>query len=223
VPYFTLYGDGRAVFVSTSSVVEPTPDGVLTGMPIRTAVLSEQQVQDLLILALRDGGLAVARADYPNPNVADAPTTVFEIHADGDSKTVSIMALGMEGEPGPDMAIKAAFQKLAGLLRDFDKGGSLGSVPYAPAAYRGVLNDASGAQGVKVREWPWPDLAPIDFKLPADPNVLQLRTRMLTPAEALAIGVDGFANGIVGGVFLRAPDGALYSLALRPLLPDEGA
>jgi hypothetical protein len=223
VPYFTLYGDGRAVFVSTSSIVEPAPDGVITGMPIRTVVLSDQQVQDLLILALRDGGLAAARTDYPNPNIADAPATVFEIHADGDSKTVSVMALGMEGEPGPDTAIKAAFSKLAALLRDFDKGGSLGSAPYAPAAYRGVLNDASGAQGVKIRDWPWPDLAPADFTLPADPNVLQMRTRVLTPAEAGAVGAPGFENGIVGGVFLRSPDGALYSLALRPLLPDDGA
>jgi hypothetical protein len=223
VPYFTLYGDGRVVFVSTSSTVEPTPDGVVTGMPIRTAVLSEQQIQDLLVLALRDGGLAAARTDYQNPLVADAPTTEFEVHADGDSKTVSIAALGMEGEPGPDTAIKAAFLKLAGLLRDFDKGGTLGSAAYAPTAYRGVLNDASGAQGVRIRDWPWANLAPTDFTLPADPNVLQLRTRVLTPAEAGAIGVEGFENGIVGGVFLRGSDGRLYSLALRPLLPDERA
>jgi hypothetical protein len=155
--------------------------------------------------------------------VADAPTTVFEIHADADSKTVSIAALGMEGEPGPDTAIKAAFVKLAGLLRDFDRGGSMGSAPYVPTAYRGVLNDASGAQGVRVRDWPWVDLSPTDFRLPADPNVLQLRTRVLTSAEAEAIGVDGFEGGIVGGAFLRGPDGTLYSLALRPLLPDEDA
>jgi len=223
VPYFTLYGDGRVVFVSTSPIVQPTPEGATTGMPIRTAVLTERQVQDLLLFALRDGGLGAARTDYPNQNVADAPTTVFEIHADGDSKTVSIMALGMDGEPGPDTAIKAAFSKLAGLLRDFDRGGSLGSAPYVPTAYRAVLADVSGTQGVRVREWPWADLAPTDFRLPADPNVLQLQTRVLTPVQALAIGVDGFENGIAGGVYLRGPDGAPYSLVLRPLLPDEDA
>jgi hypothetical protein len=221
VPYFTLYGDGRVVFVSSSTVVEPSPDGVMTGSPLRTATLSEAQIQDLLMFALADGGLAAARADYQNPFVADAPSTIFEVHADGDSKTVTIVALGMEGEPDADTAIKAAFMKLAELLRDFDKGGSLGSAPYEPTAYRGVLNDASGAQGVKVREWPWPDLTPADFALPADPNTLQVRTRVLTPAEAAAAGVDGFEGGIVGGAFLRAPDGKLYSLALRPLLPDE--
>jgi hypothetical protein len=223
VPYFTLYGDGRVVFVSSSTVVEPSPDGVMTGSPLRATTLSEAQIQDLLMFALADGGLAAARADYQNPFVADAPSTIFEVHADGDSKTVTIVALGMEGEPDADTAIKAAFMKLAELLRDFDKGGSLGSAPYEPTAYRGVLNDASGAQGVKVREWPWPDLAPADFALPADPNTLQVQTRVLTPAEAAAVGVDGFEGGIVGGAFLRAPDGKLYSLALRPLLPDEEA
>lgn len=221
VPYFTLYGDGRVVFVSTSTMVEPPPDGVLTNPPIRTATLSEAQVQDLLLFALTEGGLAAARADYQNPFVADAPTTVFEIHADGDSRTVSIAALGMEGEPDADTAIKAAFMKLAELLRDFDRGGSLASAPYEPAAYRGVLNDASGALGVRVRGWPWSDLAVEDFALPADPNTLQLRTRVLTPAEAEAVGVLGFQAGIVGGAFFEAPDGKVYSLALRPLLPDE--
>ena len=221
VPYFTLYGDGRVVFVRTSAVVQPAADGAIAGMPVRTAVLSEEQVQDLLVLALRDGGLGTARAEYQNPMVADAATAVFEIHADGDSRTVSVMALGMDGEPGPDTAIKAALLKLANVLRDFDRGGSLGSSPYVPTAYRGVLSDASGAQGVRVRAWPWIDLAPADFKRPADPNVMQMRTRVLTPDEVRAVGVDGSESGIVGGTFLRGPDGTLYSLALRPLLPDE--
>lgn len=221
VPYFTLYGDGRVVFVSTSTVVEPSPDGVMTGSPLRAATLSEAQIQDLLLFALADGGLAQARAEYQNPFVADAPSSVFEIHADGDSKTVSVVALGMDLEPGPDTAIKAAFMKLSDLLRDFDKGGTFGSAPYEPAAYRGVLADASGAQGVRIREWPWPAIDLAEFTLPADPNVLQLRTRLLTPAEVEAIGVAGSAAGIVGGAFFRAPDGQTYSLALRPLLPDE--
>ncbi len=223
VPYFTLYGDGRVVFVSNSTTVEPSADGVITGSPIRTATLSESQIQDLILFALVEGGLAAARTDYQNPLVADAPTTTFEIHADGDSKTVSVAALGLQGEPDADTAIKAAFMKLAEFLRDFDRGGSLGSAPFEPTAYRGFLNEASGAQGVKVREWPWPDLTLADFVLPADPNTLQLRTRVLTPAEAAAVGVDGFEGGIVAGVYLRAADGTLYSLALQPLLPDEDA
>jgi hypothetical protein len=221
VPYFTLYGDGRVVFVRTSTSVEPSADGVLTGSPLRTAALSEPRVQDLLLFALTKGGLGAARAEYPNPMVADAPTAVFEIHADGADRRVAVVALGMDGEPGPDTLARKAFQELADLLGDFDRGGSLASVSYKPAAYRAVLNDASGAQGVQVRTWPWPALTLADFALPADADTLQLRTRVLAPGEAEAIGVTGFEAGIVGGVYLRAPDGSLCSLVLRPLLPGE--
>ena len=221
VPYFTLYGDGTVVFVSNVPV-EFRENQPAIGQSIRTAKLSEAQVQDLIEFALADGGLAIAREQYDNPMVADAPTAVFEINADGDSKTVSVMALGLETEPGPDTAIKTALAKLGERLRDFDAGGSLASQPYAPAAYRGVLLDAAGVQGVNVRTWPWPELTLADFALPADPNVLQQRTRVLTPAEAEAIDVAGFEAGVQGGVYYRVDD-MVYTFVLRPLLPDEDA
>jgi hypothetical protein len=222
VPYFTLYGDGTVVYV-TNEAVTWEPDQPALGQPIRTARLSEDQVQSLLEFALGEGGLAVAREQYDNPMVADAPTAVFEVNAADDSKTVSVMALGMEGEPGPDTAVKASLAKLADRLRNLDAGGALGGQPYVPGAYRGVLMEAAGAQGVVVREWPWPDLAPSDFALPADPNVLQQRTRVLSPEEAAAVGVDGYESGIQSGLWYRGPDGLVYSFVLRPLLPDEQA
>jgi hypothetical protein len=221
VPYFTLYGDGRVVFVSASAVVEPRADGVITGTPVKTATLGEDQVQALLAFALKEGGLSVARTQYPNDQVADAPTAVFEIHADGDSKTVSVVALGMDATPGPDTAIKTALRRLGDRLRDFDQGGAIGSAPYRPSAYRAILSDATGAQGVRFSPWPWADLRPSDFALPADQNALQMPTRTFTPDEAARIGVDGFEAGIVAGAYLTGPDGKLYDLALRPLLPDE--
>ncbi len=79
-----------------------------------------------------------------------------------------------------------------------------------------------GVQGVNFRAWPWPELTPADFKLPADPNVLQQATRSLSAAEAEAIGVEGYENGIQGGLWFEF-DGSVYSLALRPLLPGEAA
>jgi hypothetical protein len=221
VPYFTLYGDGTVVFVSNEAV-EWRENQPATGQSIRTAKLSEAQVQDLLEFALADGGLAIARERYDNPMVADAPTAVFEINADGDSKTVSVMALGLDLEPGPDTAIKTALAKLGERLRDFDAGGSLASQPYAPAAYRGILLEAAGVQGVNLREWPWPELALADFKLPVDASVLQQRTRVLTPPEAEAVDVEGFEAGVQGGLYYRV-DGMLYTFVLRPLLPDEDA
>jgi hypothetical protein len=223
VPYFTLYGDGTVVFVPSSTVLEPPTDNVMTGTPPRTARLDEEQIQALLLYALRDGGLALAKEQYQNQMVADAGTATFTVSADNDTKTVSAYALGIEGEPGPDTAILGALAKLANRLRDFDQGGTLASAPYQPKAYRGVLIEAQGVQGVQIRDWPWPDLAPADFARPADPNVLQQGTRTLTDAEVAALGVDGYEGGISSGVWVTGPDGKVYSVSIRPLLPHETA
>lgn len=223
LPSFTLYGDGRIVYVHTATPQPERTDNVFVGMPLRTVTFTEEQVQELLAFALKDGGLAIARETYDNPMVADAPTTVFTINADNDSKTVSAMALGMENQPGPDTAILAKLAALAELLGNFDGGKIESSQAYVATAYRGVILEQQGLQGVKIVEWPWTDLKPADFKLPADANALQQGTATLTPAQAAALGVEPFENGISSGVFLKAADGKVYSLVIRPLLPDEKA
>ena len=45
--------------------------------------MTEEQVQALLREALGDGGLGIARERYENIQVADAPTAVFTLNADG--------------------------------------------------------------------------------------------------------------------------------------------
>jgi hypothetical protein len=224
VPQFTLYGDGRVVFVSSNEILPERNDGVITGQPVKTATLTEAQVQDLLEYALRDGGLGAARADYQNPLVADAPTAVFTINADGATKTVSVVALGMDDpQPNADTAIKKALGELGSRLRDFDAGGSLGGTPYEAAAYEGVLTAQDGLEGVQFRDWPWTDLTPADFTVPNDPNVLPQGRATLTPEQAAALGVDSYENGIGGGVYLRDDDGKTYTFVLRPVLPDQAA
>ncbi len=218
VPYFTLYGDGTLVYVSNEPV-EWQPNRPMTGSPILAAKLTEEQIQSLLEYALGEGGLAIAREQYDNPMVADAPTAVFEVNADGDSKTVSVMAPGMEQEPGPDTAVLASLGQLAERLRD----GSMGGQPYAAEAYRGVLTESPGAEGIVIADWPWPALTVSDFAPPEDPNALPQRTRTLTPEEAAATGVPGFENGIQGGLWYRGDDGEIYSFVLRPLLPEDQA
>jgi hypothetical protein len=223
LPGFTLYGDGRVVFMQTGVELPVREDNVFVGYPLRTAVLTEAQVQDLLEFALADGGLAVAREDYQNNMVADAPTTLFTVNAENDSKTVSVVALGLEAEPGPDTIVLKQLAALGERLRDFDQGGSIASDAYVAPAYRGVILEQQGFEGMVVREWPWEDIAPSDFSLPADANALQQGTRTLTPEEAAAVGIEGFENGISSGVYLSGPDGKTYSLVIRPLLPDEEA
>ena len=221
LPYFTLYGDGRVVFQQTTAEVPPREDTVFVGPPLRTALLSEDEVQELLEYALTDGGLAIARTDYQNPMIADVPTAVFTINAEDDSKTVSVVGLGMESQPGPDTVVLKQLATLGERLRDFDQGGTLPSEQFLAPAYRGVILEQQGIEGVPVREWPWVDIQPSDFAFPANPDALQQGTRTLTPEEAAAVGVPGFENGIMSGVYLRAPDGKVYSLVIRPLLPDE--
>lgn len=220
VPQFTLYGDGTVVFTSASVAPPERGDGVTLASPLRTIKLTNEQVQSLLEVALRDGGLGAARTEYQNPLVADAPTTVFTINADGASKTVSVVALGMEDqEPNADTAIKQALAELGGRLKDFDPDGSR-SEPYVATAYEGVLTKQQGLEGVQVRDWPWTDLTPTDFAIPNDPNQLSQGRALLTPAQAEALGIEGFESGIVMGVYVRDDAGTVYSLSLRPLLPE---
>jgi hypothetical protein len=220
VPHFTLYGDGTVIF-RNPMLEMPEPQGsVGTFNPLRTTKLTEEQIQDLLTLALGEGGLAIARPSYENQMVADASTAVFTVHAGGVDKTVSVYALGMDTQGGSDAPARAAFQKLGQRLTDFDQGGTLETSVYEPTSYRGVLMDATGIQAPDVRAWPWPDLKVTDFVTDADPNGLQLPHRTLTSADVEKLGVKDFQGGFQGLV-LTGSDKKLYTLSLRPLLPDD--
>ena len=167
-PIFTLYGDGTIVFRNPLAEPPPPVGSVFRQNPFRTAKLSEDQIQDVLAFALGDGGLGTARANYENNMVADASTAIFTIDAGGLKKAVSVYALGMEVEGVPDLLARAAFQRLADRLSDFDKGGTIATDVYAPTGYRGILEDGQAAPDQKA--WPWADLKPTDFAFPADPN-----------------------------------------------------
>lgn len=220
VPHFTLYGDGTVIFRNPMLEVPPAEGSVFKMNPLRTAKLSEEQIQDLLRLALIDGGLAAARPEYHNDMVADAGTAIFTIEAGGLKKTVSVYALGLD-QPGMiDGPARATFKKLADHLADFDQGGSIATDVYQPEAYRGVLFEAPGIEAPDVRNWPWPDLTPADFKPDADPNGNQFPHRKMTPVEIDLLKVTDYEGGFQNLV-LSGPDGKMYTFSLRPLLPGE--
>jgi hypothetical protein len=219
-PPFTLYGDGTVVFRNPMLEMPAAQGSVMTFNPMRTAKLSEEQIQELLILALGEGGLAAARPNYENNMVADAGTTVFTIDAGGIKKTVSIYALGLDDPSGQDAVARAAFKKFADRLADFDQGGSIATDVYAPDAYRVSLIESPGIVAPDIREWPWTDLTVADFKPAADPNGLQFPHRTMTPAEIDKLNVKDYAGGF-NGLVLRGTDKKLYTVALRPLLPDD--
>lgn len=219
-PHFTLYGDGTVIFRNPMQEMPPAQGSVATFNPMRTAKLSEEQIQELLILALGDAGLAAARPNYENNMVADAGTTVFTIDAGGIKKTVSIYALGFDDPSGQDAVARTAFKKFADRLADFDLGGTIATDVYTPAAYRASLIESPGIAAPDIREWPWADLTVADFKPDADPNGLQFPHRTMTPAEVDMLNVKEYEGGF-NGLVLRGSDKKLYTVALRPLLPDD--
>lgn len=220
VPHFTLYGDGTVVFRNPMLEGPPAEGSVFKMNPLRIAKLSEAQIQELLMLALGEGGLAAARPNYTNDMVADASTAIFTIEAGGLKKTVSIYALGLEMEGMIDGPARAAFKKFADRLTDFDQGGAIATDVYTPPAYRGVLFEAAGIEAADIRAWPWPDLTPADFTRDPDPNGNQFPHRKLTVEEVELLKIADYQGGLQN-VILTGPDGKPYTFSLRPLLPGE--
>ncbi len=211
-PSFTLYGDGTVVFRDPTAT-PPVGEGNLNRLaPFQTIRLDEEGIQALLEDAIGRGGLGIATGPYIGQG-ADLPTTTFTITADGQTKQVNVMALSPEMHP-QDAAIITA---LAGLAQRFDGFGGIvvGEQVYVPTAYRGILMSADQAIG-PVLDWPWPSIKPAAF-VSGDNEFLKLRT--LSASDVTSVGIAGLEGGFLG-LTLKA-EGKLYTLSLRPLLPDE--
>jgi hypothetical protein len=222
VPHFTLYGDGTIVYRDPFAELPPAEGTIVRNQPLRTARLTESQVQELLLFALGEGGLAAARPEYPNNQVADTSTAVFTVDAGGVTKQVSVYALGLDVQGLADASARAAFARLAETLTSVEAGGVIAATDYTPVAYRGILFPDQGFAGPEVTAWPWSDLTPADFAPSDDPNGFQFPQRTMSADEVEALGINGYQGGFQN-VTLSAPDGSLYGFSLRPLLPDENA
>ncbi len=218
-PTFSLYGDRTAIFRNPRDA-NPVPDStastLIRGVPYQITHLSEAQVQALLAFAFDTGGLRSADATYELP-IADAPTTVFTINADGITKTVVVNGLGIDTANGQHAQILAKLLALATRLQGYGSEVS-NEQPWSPDRYRGLLGEDPGNNPMA---WPWPAISPADFVQTAASTTLRFPMRTLTLAEVARLGISGVEGGIQG-VSLKAPSGGkVYSFRLRPLLPDE--
>ena len=223
VPEFTLYGDGRALVLPPGDETAGGRGGGLNpgaagGDPVqvptlRETRLSEDEVRALLKYALVDGRLGTARDAYMGGNM-DAPSTVFDLHADGADRSILVTGLTDDPAPGPDAAAIKAFADLVAKLRSIPT-----DADYASDRTIAYLAETEGPQGVPVEAWPWTDLAPADFAQPADDAAIPF------PSHILDAGQVDAASPLTGGkpalVSVKAPDGRTYSLLVRPALPDE--
>jgi hypothetical protein len=219
-PIFTLYGDGAIIFRNLSGEPPPAVGSVRPFLPFRTARMSEEQIQTLLEFALGVGGLGTARPNYPNDMVADASSAVFTVNAGGLAKTVSVYGLGIEGEGVPDIPSRRAFAALRDRLVDIDKAGSIRTDIYAPDRYRAILLD--GQPGAPdQRAWPWRQFQASDFVVDTGPNAFPLPARVLTVADVEVLAIAPYEGGFIGMPLGGPGNGKIYSLSLRPLLPDD--
>lgn len=109
VPSFSLFGDGFVVTEGPQIAIFPPP-----ALPnLRAARVIEEGTQTILRNA-RDAGLFTNRT-FPNPNVADVPTTVFTVMANGESYRVAAEGLGV-GDVDEDRQKLLDFQQALGDL-----------------------------------------------------------------------------------------------------------
>jgi hypothetical protein len=211
-PSFTLYGDGTVVFRDTQATPPDAVGSVIRSVPFSTIKLDEEGIQALIELALGPGGMGIAVGPYMGMG-ADIPSAIFTLNADGRQKQVSVTGLSSEMHPN-DVVIVTSLANFAERLRTFGKDVA-GEVVYEPALYRGTLQRIDAANGAVV-DWPWTDLQPAEFASGVN-DFLLLHT--LTPAQVAALNIPQVQGGMLGLNVQR--DGQLYSLSVRPLLPDE--
>ena len=154
--------------------------------------------------------------------VADAPTTVFTLNANGTKKTVTIYALGIGNPDGTDAPLLTSIAAFAEQLATYETQVEAGAATevgiYVPASYVATIVEG-GTGSTKEMAWPWKDFGPADFRQPDAANLSPLPYRLVTAAEAEATGVENLEGG-ASGISVTS-GGTSYSLGLRPALPDE--
>ncbi len=224
VPTVSVYADGRILTPGAVDAVYPGP--LLPPVAIKDVGPAGAQA---IVAAIRAAGLDKdgAGGGIGNP---DAATTVFTATVDGATIT-SRFHLGGPGGPGlpgvasPDPSVAAAEDLLNRLTDPSETWGVANPVTstLVPTAYQIFV-----APGAPVGDLPtsqpavaWPLATPLDqFGAAAVPDrgVTGLRQGAVFGADATTLGpVLAAANALTA----FSSGGNLYTLSVRPLLPDE--
>jgi hypothetical protein len=225
VPMISVYADGRIISPGIVDSIYPGP--LVSPLAVRdVGPAGAQQI----VAAIRAAGLdkdgAGGGIGYP-----DAATTVFAVSVDATTVTSRFHlgsgpgGPGVPGAPSPDPSVAAAEALLSRLV---DPTGAWGTsnpttTTLSPIAYRIFV-----APGAPVGDLPtsqpavaWPLATPLDqFGSPAVPDrgITGLRQGAVFGADAVTLGpVLAAANALTA----FSSGGNLYTLYVRPLLPDE--
>ena len=204
-PSFRLYEDGTVIFRIYTGGDEIPPYSV--------AKLTEEQRDEFIQFALRDGGLASGDRKYPT-NV-DGGGTVF-LKLDSPLAKVNV-SYGDLADPatGEEAADRAKFEKLAATLYSFDEWlaeRDIAHMAYVPQAYMGGFIRLPADEAA---EPALPGLAPSDFRPgPTIPLVVISHDLAHTIARAPEAGA------LIERRFVD-PMGGSFGVLLRPMLPGD--
>jgi hypothetical protein len=225
VPTVSVYADGRILTPGPVDAIYPGP--LLPPVVIKDVGPAGAQA---IVAAIRAAGLdkAGAGGGVGNP---DAPTTVFTVTVDSATITSRFHLGGGPGGPGlpgaasPDPSVAAAGDLLNRLTDPSETWGATNPVTstLVPTAYRIFV-----APGAPVGDLPsgqpvaaWPLATRLDqFGATAVPDrgITGLRQGAVFGADATTLGpVLAAANALTA----FSSGGNLYTLSVRPLLPDE--
>lgn len=217
LPMYSLYADGRLITQGPVPAIYPGP-----ALPnVQVQALDAATVQELADRALAAG--VAESGDLGTPNVADVPSTRFTLVTADTTQVREVHALseGLDDElPDEQRAGRAELRALVDALD------ALGQRPPAPESYPATAVAAVArpwsapeddiAQGLAPDPVPWPGPA-----LPGEPvgRLPELGCVTATGDQAAAVLAAGAgANSLTPW---STPDGAVWSVTLRPLLPDE--
>jgi hypothetical protein len=225
VPTVSVYADGRILTPGAVDAIYPGP--LLPPVSIKDVGPAGAEA---IVAAIRAAGLdkESAGGGIGNP---DAAATVIAVSIDGTTITSRFRFGGGPGGPGipgaatPDPAVKAADDFVARLTDPEETWGVANPATsvLVPTAYRMFVAPGApdGDGSTTAPSVAWPLSVSLDaFGAPAVPDrgIAGLRQGAVFGADATALGpVLAAANQLTA----FSSGGKLYTLYVRPLLPDE--
>jgi hypothetical protein len=220
LPMVSVYADGRVFGMGPVAAIWPGfawPNLQVRQIPV-------EQVQDLVARALAAG--VADTTDPGSPPLADVTTTRFTLVTAEERVVREVYALRegatAEGLTDGQRAVRAELLSLVDELQDVAQPFDGSPAVYEPPLVAAVVtpwiapeDDGSGLRfDAPPRAWPGPPL-------PGEPIGPDVGCVVAAGEEATA--VRAAADGAHVLTPWETPDGALWSVTFRPLLPDESS
>lgn len=227
LPAISVYGDGTVIVPGAVPAIYPGP--ALANLQQATITPAGMQV---LLEAARDAGLLGPDAHYDMGGIMDASSSEFTVNADGKVHTISAYALFESGgrepqNPGADPAVVEARAKLL-IFQDqlFNLEAFLGAevgdaTAYTPDSLQLLVTNGAPVDEQSLGQEPieWPLAVPVgDFGETMPSLIMGERCGVVSSEDVDALlPLFQHANTLTPWT----DDGAVFGIAVRPLLPGE--